>query len=220
MKTIYTAIPIHREWCHESQDAFHKQIVYSREKKRGYRFDGMMKMYDESLIPRARHNLLECFLTSKKDFLLFFDSDIVFLKPTDIEMLVKADKPIIGGVTVCKKPPYKPNFIVDRGNHCDLRWKTKPIKVRYVATSCMLIRKDVALAVAEKFKYPFECFEDENGTYLSEDYAFCHRAKRLGFQSWIHPLVHSAHLGVYTFTIDDYYNYNKIGQNVGRVHKN
>ena len=55
------------------------------------------KIYNESLITRARNNLVHEFIKSKADVLLFVDADEGF-NPHDVIKMLESDKDIIGGI--------------------------------------------------------------------------------------------------------------------------
>lgn len=91
----------------------------------------------------------------------------------------------------------------------------------YAGTGFMLIKKEAALKMVEaypetKFKsaqtYPpeknpsknnynlFDCIVDpETGTYLSEDFTFCHRWRAIGGKIWLDRETELAHIGNYRF---------------------
>lgn len=48
----------------------------------------------------------------------------------------------------------------------------------------------------------FDCFTDETGNYLSEDYAFCRRWRELGGTVWADPALLLDHSGTATFAAD------------------
>jgi len=94
----------------------------------------------------------------------------------------------------------------------------------YAGTGFMLIKKEAALKMIEaypetKFKtaqtYPieknpsdnnynlFDCIVDpDTGTYLSEDFTFCHRWRKLGGKIWLDTETKLAHIGNYKFEGD------------------
>lgn len=48
----------------------------------------------------------------------------------------------------------------------------------------------------------FDCWTDESGNYLSEDYAFCRRWRDLGGDVWADPAIMLDHIGTATFAGD------------------
>lgn len=220
--TVHICVPIHRAWCTESEEYLNRAI----DARQGWEIGGILKLYEESLIQRGRNYLLKEFLKTKSDYLLWIDDDIVLVDPESINKLVKASKDIIGGMCVCKKPPYRPNFLPLGKTYPDYRNKEKPEEIYYLSTSCMLVKREVCEKVALAHKYPFDCFEamvEGHGlVYLSEDWAFCERAKFFGYKIFIHPSVDCGHIGKYAYSMLDYYAYNNIGEpiKIGREEKN
>ena len=95
-----------------------------------------------------------------------------------------------------------------------------PVPIRWAATGFMAtprivfetLAKDLPLCHASTdfklfpFYAPFWVEPEEEGrdtNYLSEDYAFCERARRAGFQVYINPAVRLLHLGQYPFRLED-----------------
>lgn len=206
---VFVAVPIHRAWAHESEDYFHAHLRAAK----NWELHTLFRLYEESLIQRARHRCLEEFLKTKADYLFFLDDDIVMINDA-IGLLVGTDTHLIGGPYIHKKPPHLPTFKPLTAGDYNLRDKTSPIAVKYIASGCMLIDRDCAADLKKEYKYPFNCFEFE-GEYLSEDWAFCQNASNLGYQCRIHPGVVLGHLGIYAFGMNDYYAlHNKGVQNV------
>lgn len=106
----------------------------------------------------------------------------------------------------------------------ELEEKDDFITGEYAGTGFMLIKRSAALKMVEaypetKFKsaqtYPieknpsdnnynlFDCIVDpDTGTYLSEDFTFCHRWRKIGGKIWLDKANKLAHIGNYTFKGD------------------
>lgn len=212
MKKVFIGIPIHRHWYHESQRLLEDNII----KAKGWQLGMLFKVYEESLIQRARQTIFKRFLESDCDFLFFVDDDILLFSPDTINQLVEMNKDIVGGLYICKKPPYNPVYMPFEKQYHDFTQEKHPRLVRFVSTGCMLISKKAAHAMSISHKYPFDCYETtitkgsgenqiEETLYLSEDWAFCDRASKAGFDIWINPKPILGHLGSYAFSINDYY---------------
>ena len=101
------------------------------------------------------------------------------------------------------------------------RWSSKAgfVKVRYAGTGFLMIRRaalermcahypqlryqrdhsiDAAAASDNRFAL-FECMIGEDGTYLSEDFAFCKRWTDMGGEIWADLKSTLAHVGPITF---------------------
>lgn len=100
---------------------------------------------------------------------------------------------------------------------------SKPVEVIHVATGLMLISRSVFNKLADahpEWKYQLMKDEihqlvrttayaffrngiDENtGTYLSEDYAFCNDWRALGGKTWLCPWAKTSHMGTYFYKCD------------------
>ncbi len=95
------------------------------------------------------------------------------------------------------------------------------VTARYAGTGFMLIRRNVVERLVAAYPetkyrlmqtYPepakqsenqynlFDCMiEPETGTYLSEDFTFCHRWRRLGGKVWLDTLSRLKHVGSYEY---------------------
>lgn len=210
MKSLFIALPIHRFWAHESQAGLEACLLHSEKK---IQLLTLRKMYEESLIQRARNTLIKDYLEkSKAEYFFFMDDDVVPINHDALELLTESGKDIIAGAYIMKKPPYKPTFYPLAGAEIpDLRGKKEPIEVQYVATGFTLYSREVCRAVYDAHQYPFDCMHVSPIGYLSEDWVFCHRARELGFKCFIHPLVELGHLGTYAYSMNDYYFFRERG---------
>lgn len=208
-KKIFIGVPIHRNWQHESEDFLRQNIQAAQ----SWEVHSLLKLFEESLIQRARNKILSEFLKTDAEYLFCLDDDIVLIEPFSIDLLINADKDLIGVNYVVKKQPFHPVFFPLESEYPDTRQLQNPFEVLYAGTGALLIKRAVVEKMAKKFKYPFDCFEAniprKGNVYLSEDWGFCHRARQLGFKTFIHPKITVGHLGVYAYSINDYYSYNR-----------
>lgn len=201
---------------------------------------------NESLITRARNYFVSLMLCDEKyTHLLFIDSDITF-DPTSVIRMLDADKDVVAGVYPKKSIDWKkvtelskneainPEFIEPISHDYALNILPQkengtvniPIvnsfmKVSYVATGFLLIKRDVLVRMTKEFpetKYVndvggynhgkneeffyalFDCVIDPNSKrYLSEDYAFCQRWLGMNGEIWVDLLCNLNHTGSYEF---------------------
>lgn len=93
----------------------------------------------------------------------------------------------------------------------------QPLELKRIGTGLMLIRRDVIETLCERhpeLRYPVDpqdrgenglgeylhalfqpMFDAESGHLLSDDYAFCHRARDAGFRIWAAPWMRTSHTG-------------------------
>ena len=174
-------------------------------------------MVNESLVTRARNNLMAKMMTNKSaTHFMFIDADIRF-QPESILQMIACDKEVIGGLYPKKALPV--NYVIN------LKPETKVqgdiFTVDTMGTGFLLFRKEVYQKLCDahpECKYVddvglgkqyeptmysiFDCKIDEKGHYLSEDWLFCRRWSALGGEIWAHGKVLLNHIGHYEFTGD------------------
>lgn len=166
------------------------------------------------------------------DVMVIIDSDVVF-EPDDFWKIVegaRATKSIYGGVYVTRgtKPHISSRFLPHSEVRIHHTPERRPLELEYLATGFWAMHRDVLEAMlAGEFtdadgthrihraehgaNQPFWPFfatftiEEKPGLfhYLSEDWAFCERARQLGFKVWMDQSVILAHMGWYPFTVAD-----------------
>lgn len=165
-----------------------------------------------SLISLGRDLLLHRALKDKSwTHVLWIDSDLKF-DPKCILRLLVDDKDIVGGYYPKKCFPIDlTSAPVAEGEETEDLLETS-----YVATGFMMIKREVVEAMIEHYKDEltfrygdadgcvslFNTMIDENGTYLTEDYAFCHRAKSMGFRVWMDKRFILPHIGRIEYSIE------------------
>lgn len=182
--------------------------------------------FNDALLCRARsRNATEFLVESDADVHLAIDSDIVF-QPSDAIAICRAayDKQgIVGGQYITRRKGGQhcfPTSLIsdDRevvyGESHDL----EPAK--YVSGGFIAVHRKVFEALRDgprmpllhantpgmsfyPFFQPFWVDGDEEKVYLSEDWAMCERARRLGFGVWIDPGVRLLHVGMHPYRLED-----------------
>jgi hypothetical protein len=174
-------------------------------------------MANESLVTRARNNLMAKMMTNTDaTHFMFIDSDISF-EPEAILYMIAAEKDIIAGMYPKKVLPIQYNVNLDNNtkSHGPL------FTVDTVATGFLLFKRKVyqdLIKAHPETKYKddinlgkqfepnmyaiFDCKIDDNGHYLSEDWLFCRRAKALGYDIWADSRIKLTHTGTYSFEGD------------------
>lgn len=93
----------------------------------------------------------------------------------------------------------------------------QPLELKRIGTGLMLIRRDVIETLCQRhpeLRYPVDpqdrgenglgeylyalfqpMFDETTGHLLSDDYAFCQRARQSGFRIWAAPWMHTTHTG-------------------------
>lgn len=179
---------------------------------RGYAF---MLSDNDALISRARGRVVaDWYRTCNSDVFLMVDGDMVF-NPEDADRLVRLCRDghdIIGA-----------GYAVRSGTHLSSRplgestvvfaADSEPVEAEYVATGFMAVHRRVldALVKVTPISHPhmdwaywtvFTPFVKDNEE-LSEDWAFCERARQLGFKVWLDPAIRLGHIGTKVWTVED-----------------
>lgn len=177
-------------------------------------------MVNESLVTRARNNLMAKLMTNKEaTHFCFIDADIRF-DPQSILRMIAYDKDVIGGLYPKKTLPInyvinlKPEtkiqgdiFTVDTMGTGFLMFKRNVYEKLIAAHPETKYVDDVGLSRNgidyEPFMYSiFDCKIDDQGHYLSEDWLFCRRWQALGGEIWADSKTLLSHLGAYEFAGD------------------
>src|SRR3990167_5387262 len=163
----------------------------------------------DALIDRARSRIASYFLLERKeDVLVFLDDDVLF-QPQDVVRLVDNvvnGCGVVAGMYVQKGTGAK-NAVFMSGQEVMFSKDAVPVEVQCVNTGFMAIARNVlekmvrdnAVPFCDDLKfYPFfNPFpkQTENGKwiYLSEDWAFCTRARASGFKVWLDPSIFLGH---------------------------
>ena len=174
-------------------------------------------MVNESLVTRARNNLMAKMMTNKDaTHFMFIDADIRF-QPESILQMMAHEKDVIGGLYPKKALPVsyvinlKPEtkiqgdiFTVDTMGTGFLMFKRHVYeKLIAVHPECKYV-DDVGLGKQyEPMMYSiFDCQIDERGHYLSEDWLFCRRWQKINGEIWAHSKVLLNHVGHYEYAGD------------------
>jgi len=173
-----------------------------------------------SLISLGRSIMLSQVVQDLKDWthVMWVDSDIQW-QPDDIMKLLAEDKDIIGGYYPCKTFPIQQASAIKPQS--DSIETDSLVETTYVATGFMLIKRHVCEAMHEHFMPELKFYyaskthrdrryvdlfapiidKDKNDLYLTEDYAFCERAKEIGFSCWMSKRVQLGHvMGSWVFS--------------------
>lgn len=129
-----------------------------------------------------------------------------------VHSMILDDKDIVGGFYPKKGLPIDfASSPAPGGEDTDELFETI-----YVATGFMLIKRSVIEHMVEHFKEElgfryqgsdgyvdlFAPIIDTDGLYLTEDYAFCHRARSLGYKTFMSKKFEIPHIGPYEFSAE------------------
>lgn len=163
----------------------------------------------ESAITRGRSNLAATFLRAT-DYrtLAMIDADIA-IKPEDFLRLLRLDRPIRGAAVPLKTADHSECLSIYKGGRrvARLNMPAEPFECDYLGGAVMLVEREVIGTLSEipelQYKDPINgegshIFAEMivDGALLTEDYAFCHRAREHGYSVWCHPEVIVSHSGM------------------------
>ena len=174
-------------------------------------------MVNESLVTRARNNLMAKMMTNTAaTHFMFIDADIRF-QPESILQMIACDKEVIGGLYPKKALPV--NYVINLKPETKIQGDI--FTVDTTGTGFLLFKRSVYEKMIAQFpetKYVddvglgkqyepmmysiFDCEIDERGHYLSEDWLFCRRWQKIGGEIWAHSKVLLNHVGHYEYAGD------------------
>ena len=174
-------------------------------------------MVNESLVTRARNNLMAKMMTNEQaTHFMFIDADIRF-QPESILSMLAYDKAVIGGLYPKKALPV--SYVINLKPETKIQGDV--FTVDTMGTGFLLFKRDVYKKLIDahpECKYVddvglgkqyepmmysiFDCKIDERGHYLSEDWLFCRRWQELGGEIWAHSKVLLNHVGHYEYAGD------------------
>ena len=173
-----------------------------------------------SVVSRARNLIAKDFLESDCTDLIFIDSDINFDANDLFRLLAWASDPkkgIVAGIPVARKKGsvFISTLDMDEEGHVVMN-KMGLVRAKRVATAFMCIRKEVFEQLRDTHPewvyydervvdgklYSFFDFLSTPEGYIGEDYLFCDRARKAGFECWVDVEISLPHVGQEEFTRD------------------
>jgi hypothetical protein len=167
-----------------------------------------------SIITMARNALVNEFLKTDAEELLFIDADVI-VEPDDVMRLLAQSegRDILAGMY--PRRASDKNFFLDlyRDDTDSLVFDGPLLRVKRVGTGFMLIKRHVIqklIALHPEWNVEnregngtvsavFD-FAIKDGKYVGEDYLFCDRATQAGFKCWVDVEISLPHVGTEEFT--------------------
>jgi hypothetical protein len=171
-----------------------------------------------SAIDAARNQIATDALAKGFDELMWIDSDVVF-DPNDVEKLRAHNLPLVGGIYAKKSRREFACAFLPETREVLFGPNGKLTEVLFCGFGFVLTRRAVYEVMQQQLRLPV-CnqrfgsplvpyftplvFQDDEGAwYLSEDYAFCARARSCGFPFMADPTIRLWHVGTYRFSWED-----------------
>lgn len=173
----------------------------------------------DALVSRSRSIAASAFLRSDADVLLSIDADIRFQPVDAIALCQKAlEKKIIGALYMTRNLHTQPALMLGEGE-VTFAPDAQPVEVPFASTGFMAVTREPFERLAEglplcheswgasafwPFYMPYVIeWPGDGHMYLSEDWAFCQRAKDAGFKIWLDPSIRLSHHGDYAYELED-----------------
>ncbi len=194
-----------------------------------YSYDiGLYTLAGESLLQRGRNHIAQVALTQGWDKLFFIDADAGFTW-AQFRQIIDSPHPLTAGICPLKTYPISLNYLpfkedeqfFENAQRSVVSTKKMAeshgsplVKVPFVGTAFMCIDRSVLMKLSETadhYSYPnpysgqaeshWDFFKVESvaDTYLSEDWSFCDKARKAGFDVYIDTNVIINHTGNHTF---------------------
>jgi hypothetical protein len=172
-------------------------------------------------VDRMRCEMATAALKEGFDELIWIDSDIAFA-PDDVARLRAHDLPIVAGVYAKKGPQAFAAYFEPDTPKIQLGTGGGLMHVRYVGFGFVCTRRPVYDDMQEHFSLPFcntrfgqpavpyflpmvieDAAQPGGYWYLGEDYAFCERARRVGYDIVLDTAIRLGHIGAYQYGWED-----------------
>jgi hypothetical protein len=171
----------------------------------GIEINPIYMSYD-SLVQRARNDLVRLALEERYDDLIFMDSDQAW-EPEWIFRLLSYKEPVVGGTVVKKSDRVMFNVKAPKSG---LKLSENGLmEVESIGTGFLRIQREALEAVwniseeyvneGKKCRMVFDV-KLIDGELVSEDNVFCAKWRGLGNQVWIDPTMTCAHIGPKKYT--------------------
>jgi hypothetical protein len=168
-----------------------------------------VKSISDSLVSRARNVAVAIFLKSDREFLLFWDADII-VQRHDIEHLFESDADILCGIYPKKQLDLVPVFQTLEGHEitpCGGLVEVKRSGTGFMRIHRSVFEKFIESGMAPKYtnhgedQWDFFPVGVVDGEYLSEDWAFSDNARKLGYKVMLDTRIQTRHQGLATYPI-------------------
>lgn len=159
-----------------------------------------------SLVYTSRNSLAGQAVKMEADYIMWFDSDMVFKPDTLTQLMATMEEKnadIVTGVYFNRTAPYKPVMFEELEVVCDgkgniteclnSQWSKaipdEPFVVEGMGFGCVLMKTDMLFNMGDAGAW----FAPIGN--IGEDCAFCLRAKEAGYKLWCDPKVKCGHVG-------------------------
>ncbi len=170
-------------------------VLKTREKYPSMKFATMVA--GNTYVHQARQSMVDSFLETKGDYMLWIDDDNI--PPEDgLIKLLENQKDIVSGLYFKRRPPYEPLIMMKRRQGIGSERRSDIfregakdlLQIHSTGFGFILIKREV-LEKMRELRMPH--FSMKVG--LGEDIWFCVQAQGAGYDIWLDPSVEVGHLG-------------------------
>src|SRR5271166_3214675 len=176
------------------------------------------RLYGFAQIDVARNRLASEAIADGFEELMWIDSDIAF-EPQSVQRLRSHGLPIVCGLYPKKAEKEWSSQLLPGQKSITLGESGGLIEILYAATGFLLVHRQVFLEVQRQQQLPTCFWRGASPTipfflpmvipsggghlYLGEDFAFCERARRCGFQIFAGTSIRLQHIDIYGYSWED-----------------
>lgn len=189
---IMVGIPIYRSIDFASFISFIKLLTHKGE----HTFQ--VNCMSNSLIYDAREKMVEIFLESDCDAIMFIDSDMTF-EPHQIDQLASYDLPFITAMAFKRMPPFQPCFYTKMEYkdgqpklEVPIEYSAGVLEIEGAGMACALIKREVFENIEKPYFFPLPG--------LGEDLTFCLKLKEKGFKMYCDTTQSFGHVATFEIT--------------------
>lgn len=220
--SIYIGNIVYRQ--EEIEHSQSMRRLYSYFTQQGLRFTEQ-NLIGDAMVSRSRSQTASQFLRSDYEVLVTIDSDIAF-NPGDVVKLTElaVEKGVAGACYIKRYGGATPAVRLPDQVTIGFGPEADPVEVEYVSTGFMAVHRRVLEALVTRedmplchkgyqvqgqdfsfwpFYHPIVLEVPGDHHYLSEDWAFCLRAREEGFPAWLDTSIRVMHMGAYGWTLED-----------------
>lgn len=147
------------------------------------------------MVDKARNAIVEKFLATKSEYLLFVDTDMIFTPRMVVDLMAKASEDrIIGGL--CLAVDGTPTARVRKdGMWYPIKPTPDVMAVDYTGAAFTVAHRDIYEKMKPHYSEarPWYAFTERDGQSSGEDAEFCRRASELGFHVLVDGSIRPGH---------------------------
>ena len=165
--------------------------------------DCKLVMLSGSLVYESRNKLVKQAITSRADYMMWFDSDMIFPADT-LEKMIKHMEDgyeIVSGLYFRRAAPFSPVLFKSyEEQEQTIKWedyddypKDRLFEIAACGFGCVCLKTEILLDLALNYQNWFMPIKN-----CGEDMSFCFRTQELGHKIWCDPTIKCGHTAYMT----------------------